>query len=52
MARTILDIDPANAPERARKAVDSHLKRARADRDALLQLLGIPVVPPDGRAGR
>ena len=29
MARTILGIDPAREPERARKAVDSHLARAR-----------------------
>ena len=74
MARTILDIDPASEPERARKSLDSHLKRARwmskvgyrlllagqypgAERDRaeqieLLQLLGITVDPPDGRAGR
>ena len=29
MARTILGIDPAREPERARKAVDSHLARTR-----------------------
>ena len=29
MARRILGIDPDNEPERARKAVDSHLARAR-----------------------
>ena len=29
MARLILGIDPANEPERARKAVESHLARAR-----------------------
>ena len=29
MARLILGIDPANAPERPRKAVESHLARAR-----------------------
>ena len=29
MARRILGIDPANEPERARKAVESHLARAR-----------------------
>ncbi len=29
IARTILGIDPAGEPERARKAVDSHLARAR-----------------------
>ena len=29
MARLILDINPAREPERARKAVDSHLARAR-----------------------
>ena len=29
MARQILDIDPAREPERARKALESHLARAR-----------------------
>lgn len=29
MARMILDIDPAREPERARKAVESHLERVR-----------------------
>lgn len=29
MCRIVLDIDPAKEPERARKALDSHLRRAR-----------------------
>lgn len=29
MARIVLRIDPAKEPERARKALDSHLRRAR-----------------------
>ncbi|MDE2166763.1 MAG: DUF2285 domain-containing protein [Alphaproteobacteria bacterium] len=29
MARIVLKIDPAKEPERARRALDSHLKRAR-----------------------
>jgi hypothetical protein len=28
MARVVLGIDPARAPKRARKALDSHLRRA------------------------
>ena len=41
MARLILGIDPANEPERARKAVESHLARARCDERGRL--------PPPGR---
>ena len=40
MARRILGIDPANEPERPRKAVESHLARALDDRGRL---------PPPGR---
>ena len=35
MARRILGIDPAAEPERARKAVESHLTRALDDRSRL-----------------
>ena len=63
MARTILDIDPASEPERARwmGKIGYRLllagqypgaERDRAEQIELLQLLGIPVDPPDRRASR